>query len=166
VLDSVPENLKANFLRQYPHVAHRECFNGGLFAVECAAWRDLPERYEAALAEGGYSESYHPILDQPLFNGIFDGHIEWLPMQFNVSNLFDTRIPHDTRVLHYTGGKCKPWDARYPRHEPQWHWWLKHGVGEKSRWRLLLSWLRVALWTPKRELSRFLRRRREAAGPT
>jgi hypothetical protein len=157
VLNSVPWNLQAAFLKQFPDIAHGPCFNGGLFALAPAEWRDLPERYEAVL-EAGHYPAYHPIMDQPLLNGVFQGKIEWLPMQFNVSNLFDTPIPRDTRILHFTGGKTKPWTATYPRHEPQYHWWLKHGLGETDPWRLLLSWLRIAVYTPKRLLGRAYRR--------
>jgi hypothetical protein len=161
VLNSMPTRYKLGFLRLFTHVEDRRCFNSGVFSFETAPWRDLPERFESAIARCGFDKHYHPILDQPVLHGLFGDSFDWLPVQFNVGNLFDTRIPRDTRILHFTGGKCKPWSSHYPRHEPQWLWWLKHGLGETDPARLAAARFHIALHTPRRELARYLRRRRE-----
>jgi hypothetical protein len=160
---TVPEVMAAAFARQFPGVGEKKAFNGGVFALRTAEWRDLPEQYEHVLAAGEY-RTYHPIFDQAMMNAMIQPRVKWLPFAFNVHNLFDRDIPRDARVIHYAAGACKPWDARYPRHEPQYHYWLKYGLNETRTWPLLKSRLLVAAITPKRLLGRMLRQRRERRG--
>ena len=157
---TVPEVMAADFRAQFPGVGERKAFNGGVFALRPAEWRDLPEQYERTLAAGGY-KTYHPIFDQALMNAMIQPRVQWLPFAFNVHNLFDREIPRDARIIHYAAGLCKPWDARYPRHEPQYHYWLRHGLNETRAWPLWKSRLLVAAITPKRLLGRALRHWRE-----
>ncbi len=160
---TVPRVMKAEYERQFPGMGQRKAFNGGMLALAPAEWRDLPEAYERTLAAGGY-RTYHPIFDQAMMNAMIQPHVQWLPFSFNVHNLFDRRIPRDARIIHYAGGACKPWDARYPRHEPQYHYWLRHGLNETRPWPLLRSWLRVAAVTPKRLVGRTIRQWKERRG--
>lgn len=70
--------------KQFPGVFRKPGFNGGLFAVRTAEWRDLPERYEAAFDAGGYP--YHPkIWDLPLLNGLMQPRVRFLPRAFNAN---------------------------------------------------------------------------------
>ncbi len=160
---TIPEVMVAEFTRQFPGLGQGKAFNGGVFALRTAEWRNLPERYEELLAAGGY-RTYHPIFDQAMMNAMVQPRVKWLPSAFNVHNLFDREIPGDARVIHYAAGMCKPWDPRYPRHEPQYHYWLKYGLNETRPWPLLKSRLLVAVITPKRLLGRMLRHRRERRG--
>lgn len=154
--NTVPEIMGAAFRRQFPGMSEKKAFNGGVFALRPAEWRDLPERYERVLAEGNYP-TYHPIFDQAMMNAMIQPRVKWLPFAFNVHNLFDREIPRDARIIHYAAGACKPWEARYPRHEPQYHYWLRHGLNETRSWPLLKSRLLVAAITPKRLLGRVIR---------
>jgi len=160
---TVPEAMAVEFARQFPGLGGKKAFNGGVFALRPADWRDLPERYEQVLAAGGY-RTYHPIFDQAMMNAMVQPRVKWLPFAFNVHNLFDREIPRDARVIHYAAGVCKPWEARYPRHEPQYHYWLKYGLNETRAWPLLKSRLLVAAITPKRLLGRTIRHWRERRG--
>jgi len=160
---TIPGIMMAEFARQFPGVGEKKGFNSGVFALRPAEWRHLPEEYEQAFAAGGY-RTYHPIFDQALLNAMIQPRVKWLPFAFNVHNLFDCDIPRDVRIIHYAGGVCKPWDPRYPRHEPQYHYWLKYGLNESRAWPLLKSRLLVAVITPKRLLGRALRQRRERRG--
>jgi hypothetical protein len=163
VAATVPEIMLADYARQFPEIVAKKCFNSGVFALRPSEWRDLPEQFERTLAAGGY-RIYHPIFDQAMLNGIIQPRVTWLPFAFNVHNLFDRDIPRDARVIHYAAGVCKPWDPRYPRHEPQYHYWLKYGLNETRAWPLLKSRLLVAAITPKRLLGRAIRHRRERRG--
>jgi len=160
---TVPEVMAAEFARQFPGMGEKKAFNGGVFALKPAEWRDLPEQYERVLAAGGY-RTYHPIFDQALMNAMIQPRVKWLPFAFNVHNLFDRNIPRGARVIHYAAGACKPWDSRYPRHEPQYHYWLKYGLNETRRWPLLKSRVMVAAITPKRLLGRAIRHWKERRG--
>jgi lipopolysaccharide biosynthesis glycosyltransferase len=159
IFSTVPSSMREAFARQFPEVLQRKGFNSGVCAFRTAEWKSLATDFEDVLAKGGY-ESYHPS-DQPLLNAMIQPRVRWLPIQFNVNNLFDNTIPQDAKIVHFTGGQCKPWDSRYPRHEPQYYWWLKHGLNETRRHRLFLAWLRILLVTPKRSLGNYFRRRRE-----
>ncbi|MEO2089893.1 MAG: hypothetical protein ABGY75_10405, partial [Gemmataceae bacterium] len=78
VLCMVEPELQERFCRQFPGVADRPGFNGGLFAIRNAEWRDLPERYETAFEAGGYP--FHPkIWDQPFLNGLMQPNVRYLP---------------------------------------------------------------------------------------
>ena len=160
---TVPEIMMAEFTRQFPGMGEKKALNSGVFALRPAEWRDLPEQYERLLAAGGY-RTYHPIFDQAMLSAMIPPRVKWLPFSFNVHNLFDREIPRDARVIHYAGGECKPWDPRYPRHEPQYHYWLKYGLNETRAWPLLKSRLLVAAITPKRLLGRTIRHWRERRG--
>jgi len=161
--NTVPEVMAAEFRAQFPGVGEKKAFNGGVFALRPAEWRELPEEYERVLADGNY-RTYHPIFDQAMLNAMIQPRVRWLPLAFNVHNLFDREIPRDARIIHYAAGVCKPWDPRYPRHEPQYHYWLRYGLNETRVWPLLKSRLLVAAITPKRLLGRALRQRKERRG--
>ena len=160
VLESVPPPLRPQFAAVYADFCKLPCFNGGVWAMRTAEFRDLPERYEEAIAKVRF-DSYHPVLDQPVLNAMWQPNVNWLPIQFNVNNLFDHAIPADARIVHFTGGKCKPWDDRYPRHEPQYYWWLRHGLNEQRALRLIAAKARVWIITPKRLIGRQYRRWQE-----
>jgi lipopolysaccharide biosynthesis glycosyltransferase len=162
VLSTVPALMREPFVKQFPAILDRKGFNGGVWSFRTAEWTSLARDFEDALLKGGY-DSYHPIFDQPLLNAIIQPRVRWLPIQFNVNNLFDNTIPRDAKIVHFTGGQCKPWDSRYPRHEPQYYWWLKHGLYETNPRRLFAAWVRIFLTTPKRTLGNYFRRRRERA---
>ncbi len=164
VLATVPRSMREEFSAQFPDLLTKKAFNGGVWALRPADWHDLPERYERALAAGGY-RTYHPVFDQPMLNALIQPHVRWLPFAFNVNNLFDHAIPRDARIVHYTGGQAKPWDPRYPRHEPQYYHWLRHGLNETRPAKLLAARLRILAFTPKRVLSNALRQRRERRQP-
>lgn len=157
-----PDILRERFLRQFPEVSMKRGFNSGVWAFYPEDFPDIPERFERALAEGGY-EIYDPIFDQPLLNGLLFDKVRWLSFKFNVSSLFDNHIPADARIVHFTGGVCKPWDPRYPRHEPQYYYWLRHGLNETCKGKLLAAKLRILLVTPKRligpRIKRWLKKR-------
>lgn len=157
VIQSVPPTLRPAFAACYPDQLDIPCFNGGVWALRCSEFRDLVERYEAELARVRFPE-YHPILDQPMLNVMWQARVNWLPFRCNVNNLFDHRIPRDAKIVHFTGGQCKPWDPKYPRHEPQYYWWLKYGLNERDPIRLALAKLRVWVTTPKRLIGRRFRR--------
>ena len=163
IMNTIPVRLWEAYLGQFPEMRTKKAFNGGVFALRPAEWHNLPEEYERVLAAGNYP-FYHPILDQALMNAMIQPRIKWLPFAFNVHNLFDRRIPRDARIIHYAAGFCKPWDARYPRHEPQYHYWLRHGVGETRLWPLLKSRLLIAAVTPKRLIGRAIRHWKERRG--
>lgn len=156
VLSCVPIIMKPEFEEQFPAILNFKGFNSGVLAMNPREWADLPERFEAALEEGRYRD-YHPMFDQPLLNALIQPHVQWLPFEFNVNNLFDNRIPRDARIVHFTGGQAKPWERIFPKHEPQYFWWLKHGLHERSTAKLILARMRILLWTPKRVVGRRLR---------
>jgi lipopolysaccharide biosynthesis glycosyltransferase len=160
LIDTVPSIMKDAFVRQFPEISGKKAFNGGVIGLAPREWLELPDEYERTLLAGNYG-TYHPIFDQGLMNAMIQPRVKWLPADFNVHNLFDREIPRGARIIHYAGGACKPWDARYPRHEPQYFFWLRHGLHETRPWPLLRAWLLVAAISPKRLLGRFLRQRRE-----
>jgi hypothetical protein len=164
VLATVPRSMRPEFSAQFPDLLMKKAFNGGVWALRTAEWRDLPERYERALVAGAY-HTYHPVFDQPMLNALIQPCVHWLPFTFNVNNLFDHTIPRDARIVHYTGGQAKPWDSRYPRHEPQYYWWLRHGLNEARPAKLFAAKLLILALTPKRVLSNALRQHRERLQP-
>ena len=157
VISTVARSMKEKFQAQFPDFCDIPCFNGGVWSLAPADFPNLVRQYEEALAAGNYN-GYHFMFDQALLNVLFRPNLHWLPFQFNVNNLFDRKIPADARVVHFTGGVCKPWSPQYPKHEPQYYWWLKHGLNETRRSRLLAAKLKIWLWTPKRILGRKLRK--------
>jgi len=160
ILHVIPAAFREAFSRQFPGVGEKKGFNSGVLGLAPSEWLDLPERFERVLLDGEYP-AYHPVFDQALLNGMLQGQLRWLPFGFNVHNLFDNRIPKDARIIHFTGGVCKPWDSRYSRQEPQYLYWLRHGLGERGFLKLFKSRLLVTLAFPKRWIGRKIRHRRE-----
>lgn len=146
------------FVARHPEVAGQRGVNAGVFALRRREWLDLPDRFEALMKEGRYR--YDVVIDQPLLNALFAGHLHYLPAGYNAHGLWDRRVPRDVRIIHFTG-YCKPWMPDFPRHEPAYWWWLKHGLPRSSGWQLFLASLRIALWAPKRALGRLVRQWRE-----
>ncbi len=143
--------------KQFPSIVDGRGFNGGLFAVRTAEWRDLPERYENAFEAGGYP--FHPkIWDQPFLNGLMQPNVRYLPRAFNAHHVFDYSIPSDVRIVHFTNVP-KPWMAAYPKHEPAYYYWLRYGQREERIWPLAKAKLRIWARTPQRLFSRFLKGR-------
>jgi len=143
------------FVRQFPDVASHKGANMGVFGLRPSDWKDLPQRFSRALVDGGFGYDY--IIDQPLLNALIAPHFHWLPFEFNAHCLFDNRISRDVRLVHFTGGGAKPWQAGFPKHEPAYWYWLKYGEQEQSAARLMISALGILLHTPKRLLGRKIR---------
>lgn len=160
VIRGMPDDMRDLFQAAFPEVCGNQVLNCGVLALRPADWRDLPERFERVFADGCFPR-YDVWMDQPLLNVVFAGKINWLDRRFNASDLYDLGIPADVRIMHYTGPN-KPWHDDYSRIVPMYHMWLQHGHGETRALPLLLSRLRIALWTPKRLLGQALRKRREA----
>ncbi|MBA4067324.1 MAG: hypothetical protein C0501_27170 [Isosphaera sp.] len=155
VLNWVPPDLKDRFRRRWPEVADRRGFNAGIFALRPADWPDLAGRFEAAFAEAGVAR-FPWLFDQPLLSVLMLDRVNWLPFAFNANFFYDHRIPADTRLLHFLYSP-KPWMPGFPRHEPAYYEWVRHGLGE-GRWgRLLAVKLRIWLRTPRRLLARRIR---------
>lgn len=145
------------FEKQFPASVEGQGFNSGLFGLRTDEWRDLPERYEAAFAAGGYS--FHPkIWDQPFLNGLMQPNVRYLPHEFNAHNVFNYPIPRDVRIVHFTAA-TKPWMARYPKHQPAYYYWLRYGLGEERFWPLAKAKLRIWARNPIRVASLYLRAR-------
>jgi hypothetical protein len=157
ILYMVEPALREQFTRQFPAIVEGRGFNGGLFALHTAEWRDLPERYENAFDAGGYA--MHPkIWDQPFLNGLFQPNVKYLPHEFNAHHVFDYAIPRDVRLVHFTNVP-KPWQPGYPKHEPAYYYWLRYGLQETRFWPLAMAKLRIWARTPRRVLSRSLKAR-------
>lgn len=149
------DNL-ALYKKQCPAMAAKKGVNTGVFALRSPEWKDLPGLFEDALLNGGYQ--YESIIDQPILNGLFDGRINLIPRVFNAHGLFDQLPPKGVRLVHFTG-KTKPWQSAFPKHEPAYWYWLKHGAPEPAGWlKLSCCALWIALVTPKRMLGRLWRR--------
>jgi hypothetical protein len=157
IINMVPPDLQETFLRHHSGVAHRRGFNGGFFVVHSKEWRDLPERYERLLAESNYAR-YPAIFDQPLLNALMLEKVQWLSFAFNAHHGFDYPIPRNVRVVHFTNVP-KPWMPDYPKHQPQYYYWLRYGLQETRFLPLFLARMRIWIRTPIRFAGLFLRRR-------
>jgi hypothetical protein len=152
----VEPELQPLYEKQFPAVIEGRGFNGGLFALRTAEWKDLPERYETEFERGGYP--HHPkIWDQPFLNGLMQPNVRYLPHAFNAHHVFDYSIPSDVRIVHFTNVP-KPWMANYPKHEPAYFYWLKYGEGESRFLKLITAKVRIWLRTPRRLLSKVISR--------
>jgi hypothetical protein len=160
IISMVEPELRERFTRQFPGIVEGRGFNGGLFALHCEEWKDLPERYENTFDAGDYP--FHPkIWDQPFLNGLFQPKVQYLPRAFNAHHVFDYAIPHDVRLVHFTNVP-KPWQDGYPKHEPAYYYWLRYGLQEERIAPLALAKARIWARTPRRMLSRWLKARRDA----
>jgi Glycosyl transferase family 8 len=160
ILHMVEPELREQYTRQFPAIVEGRGFNGGLFALRCDEWKDLPERYEAAFDAGGYA--VHPkIWDQPFLNGLFQPNVRYLPRAFNAHHVFDYSIPRDVRLVHFTNVP-KPWQLGYPQHEPAYWYWLRYGLQETRFVPLAMAKLRIWRRTPRRLLSRWWKGERGA----
>jgi hypothetical protein len=155
VANNLSGENRCSFLKNYPEVAALKGANMGVFGLRPSEWRDLPQRFSDALIGGGFQYDY--IIDQPLLNAIFYRHFKWLPFTYNAHCLFDNKIPHGVRLVHFTGGGAKPWQVGFPQHEPAYWFWLKYGKQECRMSRLTIAALRIALHAPKRFLGRKLK---------
>jgi hypothetical protein len=160
IIYMVEPALREQYTRQFPTIIDGRGFNGGLFALRCDEWKDLPERYENAFISGGYTE--HPkIWDQPFLNGLFQPNVRYLPRAFNAHHVFDYRIPRDVRLVHFTNVP-KPWQPGYPKHEPAYWYWLRYGLQESRFGPLARAKLRIWARTPRRLLARAIKNLRDA----
>lgn len=154
---NLPVSLRSRFAELYPDLAGVPGFNGGLLAVRPTDWPDLQPRLEAVIRDMG-CENHPEYFDQPLLNAVFRGRADLLPEAFNWTEMFDA--PPDrvrVRVVHFAS-KPKPWMPGYPRHEPGYWFWVRHGLAETSPARLAAVNGRIWLHTPKRLLARAVRR--------
>jgi hypothetical protein len=123
----VPDGMEAWYFHRFNLAPDGRGFNAGVFALRPADWPDLPERFEALLAE--QDASAQPFaFDQGLLNGLFQPQVNWLPREYNAHCLAECGVPPSVRVIHYTGSP-KPWDARYDRATLAYEHWLRHGEG-------------------------------------
>lgn len=155
VADNLSDANRPFFIDRYPEVALRKGINAGVFALRRKDWPDLSVRFARLMAEGGYR--YDTILDQPILNVLFAGRVDLLPFTYNAHGLWDNRIPPGVRIVHYTGG-CKPWMAGFPRHEPAYWYWLRHGRADVGIGYLVWMWLWGLANGPRRWVGRRWRR--------
>lgn len=156
VLNNLPAAFKDTFREQFPEVSASKGFNSGVLAMRPSDWRDLPERFEAALARCRFP-SYTGILDQPLLNTILRSAVAWLPFEYNTTSLSDRPIPKEAPIIHYTGPE-KPWMAGFPKHEPSYYKWAKFVLEGTSPLQLFSLRVRILIRTPRRLLARRIRR--------
>lgn len=154
VADILAPKHRAAFAHAYPEVAAAPGINAGLFSLRPADWPYLPERFEHSVRGAWYGS--FPGRDQPFANEIFLAHTDLLPGKYNAHCVTGHPIPRDVRVVHFTGS-VKPWMPNYPRHEPAYYYWLRHGAVEVGVWQLARAKLRIWARTPRRLVSRFLR---------
>ena len=155
--DNLSPESRASFVRAFPAVAGTQGFNSGVFGLRPADWSDLPERFEAGAEAIGYTHRPGHALDQTLLNALILPRANYLDRTFNASSLFDLPVPSGVRVVHFTSSP-KPWMDAFPRHEPAYYYWLRHGAREERAWPLLKARLGIWARTPRRLLSRSVRR--------
>jgi hypothetical protein len=143
----VPPDCWETFARQFGYAKDQPGFNAGVYALRPADWADLPDRYERAVAEGGYPY-YPPGFDQALLNALLLPRVNWLPAKFNAHASFEVGVPADVRILHYTDNP-KPWMKGFPRHLPGYYYWVRHGEQERRRSRLAAVKLHVLARAPQ-----------------
>ena len=152
--EMVPSDAAGRFFTpDFPFGPGHDAFNGGVFAFRNAEWPDFPAQFEAALAEIGYP--FYPVyFDQPTLNRMFLARANWLPFAFNATAVNEVGVPRDVRVLHYTNFAAKPWSPKFPRHEPAYYYWVRHGEGVGDPVRLALLWAYIQscrpLWYARR----------------
>ena len=153
ILDNVPGEARASFKKQFPDVWHHKGFNAGVFSFHPKDWPDLPEKFEQILEAGNYAVFPN---DQVILNAIFWGKVNFLPFSFNAHVLSTNKIPVNVHVVHFTCAE-KPWMTGFPKHEPVYYYWVRYGLQDKSKRRLLFIRLRIIIMTPRRIIMRFLR---------
>ena len=144
----VPGDVWDSYARQFAGVTREQPgFNAGIYALRSAEWKDLPERYEAAVAPENLPY-YPPGFDQPVLNGLFRDRVNWLPRQFNCHAIYEFGIPADVQLIHYTANP-KPWMSGYRRHWPGYADWAEFAE-ECSPLRAKLLRLYYAVNFPRR----------------
>lgn len=131
----VPADVWPAFARQFGRKPEEPGFNAGIYALRRTDWADLPEKYEAAVADGGYPY-YPPGFDQALLNGLMLPRANWLPRAFNAHAVFELGLPPGVRIVHYTDNP-KPWMAGYGAHRPGYVQWVEFAENRPGRWRVL-----------------------------
>jgi lipopolysaccharide biosynthesis glycosyltransferase len=155
IRDMIPCELQPLYEKQFPGLIEQRGFNGGFFALIPREWRHLPELYEVEFEAGGYP--YHTkIWDQPFLNGLMRRHVRYLPKIYNAHHVNSYSIPKDVCIVHFTN-VTKPWMPGYPKHEPAYYYWLRYGLGERRRSKLLAAKARIWARTPRRVAVAFLR---------
>jgi len=158
VANNLSDANREYFVEKYPHVALHKGVNAGIFALRKKDWPDLAVSFEKMMVEGGYR--YDTVLDQPILNVLFSGRVNLLPFEYNAHGLWDNTLPNTVKIIHYTG-RCKPWMAGFPRHEPSYWYWLKYGRLDAGIGHLACVRLWVMANWPRRQASRWLRRRKK-----
>lgn len=154
--------MRPRFYWQFPEIAALPGFNSGVMALRPAGFQWLPEAYERVIREGRYFEDFWSksesirSVDQPFFNAVLLPYFHELPWEYNVHCLFDNPIPEDSVIVHFTG-RTKPWAENFPRHEPQYLWWARHGLNQ-SESDLAAARRYILLRTPRRWLAQTLRK--------
>lgn len=154
---NLPVELRDRFCAMHPTLAAVPGFNGGLFVIRPADWRDFQTLLEQVFIDLK-CENHANYFDQPLLNVVFKDKADLLGSEFNWTEMFDTPPPiHRVRLVHFAS-RPKPWEAGYPRHEPGYWFWVKHGLCETNQPRLAATKAWIWLNTPRRKLSRLLGR--------
>jgi lipopolysaccharide biosynthesis glycosyltransferase len=154
---NLPMELRPRFCEMYPGLAATPGFNGGLFVIRPVDWPNLQSLLERVFID--LKCVNHPnYFDQPLLNVVFEGKVDLLGSEFNWTEMFDN--PPSTRrvrLVHFAS-RPKPWEPGYPRHEPGYWFWVRHGQGETNTPRLAATKAWIWLNAPRRKLSRLLGR--------
>ena len=154
---NLPTELRPRFRERFPALSETPGFNGGLFAIRPADWPKLQSLLEQTLVELGF-ENNPKYFDQPLLNAMFDGHVDFLDSIFNWTEMFDTPPdPATVRLVHFAS-RPKPWEPNYPKQEPGYWFWVKHGLAENDERVLRKVKRRILLHTPRRRLAQLIRR--------
>lgn len=88
-------------------------FNGGIFALRPAEWKDIKERALSLIDRFG-AEVFSKSKDQQLLNIIFAGKTHYFPRRYNFSPFYDEGAIEKPAIIHYLAG-LKPWHDGYPR---------------------------------------------------
>jgi lipopolysaccharide biosynthesis glycosyltransferase len=156
VTHNLPLKLRTRFEDLCPQASREAGFNGGVFALRPTDWPDLVEKIEQMIADLGWSTT-DIFYEQALLNHLFLGKIDYLPMEYNWTELFDKPPPSSVRVVHFAS-KPKPWMPGYPKHEPGYWFWVRHGMPRASLSQRMAIRTWVWLNTPRRHISRLIRK--------
>jgi len=154
---NLPTELRDRFRELYPNLSATPGFNGGLFALRPSDWPNLQMLLEHTLTKLGFQDQPQ-YFDQPILNAMFEGRVDFLDSIFNWTEMFDTPPdPAVVKVVHFAS-RPKPWEPNYPKHEPGYWFWVKHGLAEADEVRLNRVRRNIWLRTPKRKLAKLIRK--------
>jgi len=154
---NLPTELRPRFAQLYPVLSAQPGFNGGLFAIRPKDWPDLTSDLHRVLIQMQCEN--HPVyFDQPLLNVMFGDRVDLLDPTYNWTELYDDPpSARQVRVVHFAS-KPKPWMTGYPRHEPGYWFWVRHGLAVTDPFRLAAVRARILARTPRRLLGRLWRK--------